>query len=112
MLVPIGLPDCQRVASRFKHWDVRFLVRRVDNYQQDVDDRLGSQAGTEVEPTCSITKALRSKMDLIRSASLANNFGQAESYSLRKIGPLSFLGGGPTVARLICSSVNGLGKTD
>src|SRR5262245_39965162 len=43
MRVPVWLADAEHVARRLQGWDIRWLVGRVRNHQQQVDAWFGCQ---------------------------------------------------------------------
>jgi len=45
MLIPVGLADSQHVTRRFQRWNVRPLIGRVRDHEENVDDRLGDESG-------------------------------------------------------------------
>jgi len=45
VLVPVRLADAKRVAGRLECRDIARLIRRVGHHEDDIDARLGGQAG-------------------------------------------------------------------
>ena len=87
VLVPVRLTDHEHIAGRLQIRHVGRLVRGVADHQDDVDQRLGRQSRTDVDPTCSTCTARGPSAARIRSSSRLNCSGQVGSGSASRTGP-------------------------